>query len=82
MQKIKDIALRLNNGIEIDWNDKDNQKKYCIYYRFLELHEELIQGTVYNVKYIDGSYCLSDKFLETCIKEIGEKELIEYIKGC
>ena len=81
-QNLKDIALRLNNGVEIDWYDKDYQEKYCIYYRFLEPYEELIQGTVYNVKYVGGIYCLSDKFLETAIKEIGEKELIEYIKGC
>ena len=81
-QKLKDIALRLNNGVEIDWNK--STPKYTIFYRHLEntYRELLVQGKVFNVSYLNGIYCLSDKFLETCIKEIGEKELIEYIKGC
>ena len=81
-QKLKDIALRLNNGVEIDWNK--STPKYTIFYRHLEnkYRELLVQGKIFNVSYLNGIYCLSPKFLETCIKEIGEKELIEYIKGC
>ena len=81
-QKLKDIALRLNDGIEIVWNK--STPKYAIFYRHLEntYRELLVQGKAFDVSYLNGIYCLSDKFLETAIKEIGEKELIEYIKGC
>ena len=80
-QKLKDIALRLNDGVEIDWENED-QEKFAIvlhhsnYQNKLELSIE----NFYELKYLGSTYCLSDKFLETCIKEIGEKELIEYIK--
>lgn len=85
-QKLKDIALKLNNGVEIDW-DSEKQKKYFIKYRFSTRNYKfytcgLVQEYNDEVKYGGTIHCLSDKFLETCIKEIGEKELIEYIKGC
>lgn len=81
-QKIKDIALRLNNGIDIDWtNRKQNKFSIFIYVSEDNTAEELYQDFNQYLKRHD-IYCLSPKFLETAIKEIGEKELIEYIKGC
>lgn len=82
-QKLKDIALRLNNGVEIDWKNEE-QEKFAIvlhhsnYQNKLELSIE----NFYELKYGGSIYCLSPKFLKTAIKEIGEKELIEYIEGC
>lgn len=75
-QKLKDVALRLNDGVEIDWRDWD-QFKWFIYFD----GKNLDNNCTHIAKALD-IYCLSDKFLETAIKEIGEKELIEYIKGC
>lgn len=79
-QKLKDIALRLNNGIDIDWtNRKQNKFSIFIYVSEDNTAEELYQDFNQCLKRHD-IYCLSPKFLETAIKEIGEKELIEYIK--
>ena len=75
-QKLKDIALRLNDGVEIDWKKDRN-----IYEIYLDCsRNELDQVNIDTFKSCNTIYCLSDKFLETAIKEIGEKELIEYIK--
>lgn len=77
-QKLKDIALRLNDGVEIDWNIEETQFKY-----YIELYsDDLEQSYTQDYKQAGVVYCLSDKFLETAIKEIDEKELREYIKGC
>lgn len=79
-QQLKDIALRLNDGVEIDWNNY-NQNKYGMYLALaIKVPYRLEQGRWTYIKTQGAIYCLSDKFLETSIKEIGEKELIEYIK--
>jgi len=82
-QKIKDIALRLNDGVEIDWNN-ENQLKHKIGFSYYSVDGHLCtDSTDKKARWANGNiYCLSDKFLKTCIEEIGEKELIEYIKGC
>ena len=79
-QKIKDIALRLNNGVDIDLNYYCDliRPKYKIVLKPYE--NKLIQSISTSTVDLCQIYCLSDKFLETAIKEIGEKELIEYIK--
>ena len=78
-QKLKDIALRLNDGVEIDW--KNGKEKYCIGLNYQDGKLTQFTLTMFIVKHLGQIYCLSSKFLETAIKEIGEKELIEYIKG-
>lgn len=77
-QKLKDIASRLNNGVKIDWTSC-HQSKHSILLNYTR--GVLYQGTSSYHQTIGTTYCLSDKFLEEAIKEIGEKELIEYIKG-
>lgn len=81
-QKLKDIALRLNNGEKIDLNNYCDllRPKYKIVLKPYEY--KLMQAISTHTVVLNQIYCLSDKFLETCIKEIGEKELIEYIKEC
>ena len=78
-QKLKDIALRLNNGVEIDWSEED-QDKYNIYYSHSD--DSLNLGTQRNCKLFESIYCLSPKFLGVALDEIGSKELREYIKKC
>ena len=68
-QKLKDIALRLNNT------------SVYPYFIYLNSYGELTTACQ-TTKIVGAIYCTNHKFLETCIKEIGEKELIEYIKGC
>ena len=78
-QKLKDIALRLNNGVEIDWNNHD-QEKWTIVVHHSDYGNKL-QLSIEDFLEFQGSiYCLSDEFLKIAIKEIGEKELIEYMK--
>jgi len=66
-QKLKDIALRLN--------------RTSAYFHFIYLDLDGELATSYqSIKVMGGIYCANPDFLETAIKEIGEKELIEYIK--
>lgn len=75
---LEDIARRLNKGQKVNWNN-DNQIKYCIRFDFpldiistcARLHKKL-QGSV---------YCLSNKFKDVAIQEIGEDRLKKYLKG-
>lgn len=79
-QKLKDIALRLNNGVEINlknWMDICRQKYKIVLKPYNNILLQAISTSIVDLGQI---YCLSDKFLETAIKEIGEQELIEYIK--
>lgn len=76
--KIRDIALRLNEGKKIDWNDQ-NQDKYYIYFDYAEDNFEL--GGTTNLKDAGVVYCLSDTFKDVCIiEEIGEEDLEFYLK--
>lgn len=69
--KLKDLALRLNKGKEIDWND-DTQNKYHLYYH----HDYGICKDV-NLCYqhLGTIHCLDEEFDLKAIKEIGEKNL-------
>ena len=74
---LEDIARRLNKGQEINWND-NNQLKYNIGFDFpLEI---ISIGALY--RKLQGSvYCLSDKFKDVAIQEIGEERLKKYLRG-
>ena len=76
-RQLEDIARRLNKGQEINWND-NNQLKYCIGFDFpLNI---ISIGALY--RKLQGSvYCLSDKFKDVAIQEIGEERLKKYFKG-
>jgi len=77
-QKIRNVADRLNGGKVIDWNNL-SQNKYKIYFDFKNNKLFVIDNT--ECKNQGNIYCLSNKFLEECIKEIGEQDLIKYLKG-
>lgn len=70
--KLKDLALRLNNGEKIDW-DNDEQSKWYIYYDF-SMDEVYTDGEI-AFKEIGQVYCLDKNFKEKALEEIGEENL-------
>ena len=76
--QLKKLAKELNKGQPIDWDNK-NQDKYCIYFDNNNLTLKLDCWTV--VKYGGIIYCLSPKFLDKALEQIGEKALIQYIQS-
>lgn len=77
-RKLKSIANKLNNGKKIDWNNYD-QEKYYITYTATSNRLYMTNNTSH--KREGATYCLSEDFLDVAIKEIGEEELINYVKG-
>lgn len=69
--QLKDLALRLNKGREIDWTNA-NQEKYYIGCNF---KNELAYGYIYKTRPIGGVYCLNSLFLDIAKQEIGEENL-------
>ena len=71
--QLKDLALRLNNGEKIDW-ENDNRAKWHICYRngtalgFDDSYTCALQD-------LGQIYCLDKNFLEIAKKEIGEEKL-------
>lgn len=74
-QKLKDLALRLNKGVEIDWNKDDC---YCIYLDYKQGLQQ--EGESFYVD-LGNVYCLDENFLDIAIQEIGEEALIKLIKS-
>ena len=76
-QQLKDLALELNKGVEIDWKD-GIQQKYCIYFDYKTL--KLQYTFVYLAQYSDVC-CLDNQFLTIAKDRIGEEKLIKLIKS-
>ena len=76
-QALKDLALELNDGVEIDWG-KHNPK----YFIYLTKQGELLDQS-YNIYDNCNTklYCLSEKFLDIAKERIGEEKLIKLIKS-
>ena len=75
-QALKDLALELNDGVEVDW--KSGQNKYCIAYyggKCLYILQTLSQKDIGQV------YCLNENFLTIAEDRIGEEKLIKLIKS-
>lgn len=72
--QLKDLALRLNKGEEIDWTN-DDQTKYYIYYD----HEtmQLDYKSSWSFQWIGQIYCLDENFLEEAKREIEEENLMK-----
>lgn len=70
--QLKDLALRLNEGEEIDWENVD-QVKYFIYCDIENNELKLDCRTI--SKNIGNIYCLNNRFLEIALQEIGEEKL-------
>lgn len=71
--QLKDLALRLNNGEEIDWKN-DKQDKYCIVWDVLN-NKNLYCSYAVTVGDIGQIYCLDKNFLDIAKQEIGEENL-------
>lgn len=70
--QLKDLALRLNKGREICWNDF-KQVKYCIS-RDVE-YDELIDIPTRAYQEMGQIYCLDSNFFDIAKREIGEENL-------
>lgn len=77
-QELKDIAMELNKGEEIDWDDV-NQEKTSLGYNVLA---NLIQCSYdYLFKHQGTIYCLDKNFKDIAIERIGKERLTKYLKG-
>lgn len=70
--QLKDLALRLNNGEEIDW-ENGNQIKYFIYYE--NRYKKIFTTGACWSKEMGQIYCLDENFLDVAKQEIGEENL-------
>lgn len=77
-QQLKDLALELNNGVEIDWSD-DKQLKFYIY--FGKFQQDLDQDNNIGCSDIGQVYCIDESFLDVAKERIGEEKLIKLIKS-
>lgn len=77
--KLKKLALRLNNGVEINWGD-GSRDKYCLFFDFNSRIEIAVRPNYVN-KTEATIYCLSEDFKVEAIKLIGKEDLIEYLKS-
>ena len=76
-QALKDLALELNNGVEIDWHDFYQEK-----YRIFSVGNAYLESdyTGQNTD-IGQVYCLDENFLTIAKDRIGEEKLIKLIKS-
>lgn len=77
-QALKDLALELNNGVEICW--KNSQE--CKYYVFTHsLDGGLHTTSTTNAQSMGEVYCLNKDFIDIAKDRIGEEKLIKLIKS-
>lgn len=76
-QALKDLALELNNGVEIDWG-KCNPKYFICLSKAGEFLDQC-----YNIydNCNTSLYCLDENFLQLAKDRIGEEKLIKLIKS-
>lgn len=77
-QALKDLALELNNGVEIDWVN-ETQKKYCFVYSHNKNKLDYTPNEAWQE--LGHIYSLDYKFLEVAKDRIGEDKLIKLIKS-
>lgn len=70
--QLKDLALRLNNGEKIDWENY-NQLKYFIYYD--SRYKKIYTTCNYYSKELGQIYCLDENFIDIAKQKIGEENL-------
>ena len=72
--QLKDIALRLNNGRKIDWENTEELK----YYMYYNIWDNKIQSSIMRLFRRDSIYCLDSDFINVALKEIGFDRLKKY----
>lgn len=76
-QQLKDLALELNNGVEIDWHDFYQEK-----YRIFSVGNAYLESDYIGQNTDIGQvYCLDENFLGIAKERIGEEKLIKLIKS-
>lgn len=75
-QALKDLALELNNGVEIDWENA-SQQKFSI---LSECQHFLLQECCISYSALGQVFCLDKNFLTIAKDRIGEEKLIKLIK--
>jgi len=77
-QELKDLALKLNNGKEIDWSDTEQTKFFIV----LNCTKDYLeQNHTYIICDVGQVHCLDRGFLTEAIMEIGKDNLINVIKS-
>ena len=76
-QALKDLALELNNGIEIDWKSEKQDK----YYLYLDYQTNTLSMNWVYTEQENTTYCLNAEFLVIAKDRIGEEKLIKLIKS-
>ena len=72
--KLRNLALRLNKGEAINWND-NNQKKWHILFDTSAKRLDYEYNLTY--KCLATIYCLDPDFLDRALDEIGEENLMK-----
>lgn len=78
--QLKKLAKELNKGQPIDW-DNINQIKYCLTSCRVNGNPQINLSSTKVLNYGGTIYCLSPKFLDKALEQIGEKALIQYIQS-
>lgn len=78
-RKLEDIARRLNKNKTLNWKSQC-QYKYSIYFDYTENKIDTYPTTV-PYKEQGTVYCLEQNFKDIATQEIGEEQLIKYLKG-
>ena len=74
--RLKDLALRLNEGREVNWDDSA-QDKWHIYY---DHNNDLTTTEGHSYQDIGQIYCLDSNFFDIAKREIGEENLKKLFK--
>lgn len=77
-QRLKDLAVELNNGVEVNWND-GTQNKYGIVYSNKKSRLEFSPNAMWQE--LGRIYCLDIRFLEIAKQRIGEERITKLIKS-
>lgn len=76
-QELSDLALELNNGVEIDWKNRGQQKYSLVY----DYENEFVDWTGNVSSRVCGTvYCLNRYFRQKAIERIGEERLEKLLK--
>lgn len=76
-QALKDLALELNDGVEICWKDENQPKFYINYYSLSKALSQDFSKTIQGTDIV----CLNENFLAIAKDRIGEEKLIKLIKS-
>lgn len=76
-QALKDLALELNNGVEVDWKSGEQDKHYL----YLDHQTNALSMYWVRVEQYSNIHCLNPTFLIIAKERIGEEKLIKLIKS-